>query len=658
MLDYLLSKDSFAANLSMDVVVTDKRRHKAICVRTRCMDCFTEYEIKNVLTQAPCSLHFDSEKTTHEIGEIGSESYSRDMILDAIVKPKSQYLSEDMEEIIVEEEIGQESALSGILERHSEENVLSCDETSSVDRDEVRVGGKDHFTATELLDTERIRDEADLIQDMKIDPLCSDEIFTGDTADDKNGKSTLARGDCKAVYGPLVSDTRPKATDVVGDETASFIQVKTSEQESHVVTITEEDTLRESVFGEPLSSIVETDEMIPNEDNVRQGFAQVKTSEQESDVVVTAEEDSLRESLFGERVSSIIERDELMPNEDNMRHGFPHVKTSEQESDGVAAAEEDTLKELVFGGAVSQIIEIDEVIPNEDNVRHGIIDVNNVETTSSKSRAAGGASSGSLDNMVEASSQSPSISGIVDELYLNSEMPRVSVVGETQSTFDIGNGGRIIAEDKESTLAELDPKSLESNEQIVVEGAAMFDDTDNSDEEEDKNGQEFEECASSNDIFEGPAPVIQTTEPVLFTEVDKRDTIEIEEEEERDIPASQSEIESIPATAQQAANSLKPGELSLRRPKPMISLPFVKRLIIVEPMKEWQPLYEIPDLTITEHPTVWARRRDPRALGKVRKLINGALLHAVSLWLGANGKYKNREMIDALSEVWISKLWI
>ena len=90
----------------------------------------------------------------------------------------------------------------------------------------------------------------------------------------------------------------------------------------------------------------------------------------------------------------------------------------------------------------------------------------------------------------------------------------------------------------------------------------------------------------------------------------------------------------------------------------MISLPFVKRLIIVEPMKEWQPLYEIPDLTITEHPTVWARRRDPRALGKVRKLINGALLHAVSFWLGANGKYKNREMIDALSEVWISKLWI
>ena len=196
MLYCVLSKDSLAADLSIDMDAADECLHDVICVRTVCID-VTEYS-NIVLTLAPCFLNFDSEKTKCEIGETGSERYLKDTILGAFVEVKSQYLSEDIAEPIAEKVVVQVTALSGKVEAHDEEKVLSSYETSSADRDVV--GDSDHVAETELLDTVPIGDETDSIEDMKTDPLDRDEISTGETTDDKNGRSHLAREDSEATH--------------------------------------------------------------------------------------------------------------------------------------------------------------------------------------------------------------------------------------------------------------------------------------------------------------------------------------------------------------------------------------------------------------------------------------------------------------------------
>ena len=348
---------------------------------------------------------------------------------------------------------------------------------------------------------------------------------------------------------------------------------------------------------------------------------------------------------------------------DDETASFVEVETSEQESDVVVTAEEHILREPLSGDAVSTIVETNEVMPKKDSVKHGVIEENDDEITNHERKARETASLRPLDNAGEASAQSDAITDVLDELCLNPEMHQESKLGQTKSAFDIRKGRHIVAEDEKSRLTEPNPKSPEPNDQENMEGLATNDDTENIDvvlKEVEENGKGIEASDSSNDGFDGPASAAQTSDAVLFTEVDKHDTNEIEEGE-RDIPASKSEIESIPSTRFQAADSMKPGGpggLPLRRATSMISMPFVKRPSIVERMKEWQPLYEMPDLTVTEHPTVWAKRPDPYAQGQVKRFVKGALLHYVAFWLGANGKYKNQEMIDALSEVWTSKLWI
>jgi hypothetical protein len=47
-----------------------------------------------------------------------------------------------------------------------------------------------------------------------------------------------------------------------------------------------------------------------------------------------------------------------------------------------------------------------------------------------------------------------------------------------------------------------------------------------------------------------------------------------------------------------------------------------------------------------------------RVLATVSLIVKGSLRHSVAFWFGVNGKYKNQEMMDALSEVWRSKFWL